>query len=244
MLQHYRDSYVAKYSSPFAAYLDDGEEVCGWGNATDGPAYVSWVGGRHVLIHQSSGFVQHLHLPAWDGWRYTDRPAKGADVNGAYVWHWIEAEMPDVAAWELGEDEADARDGEDDTEADEALHVTMTLEALGTGTMTGTDRALMNKYRVTLTDQNGNTLQVPFYTGLGWTTDPTIGDVLQCLASDLSVETPEDAEELELGIRAWIELEAQNDRVRAFFGDRVDVLLQFEADDRYAAAATGTEVTL
>jgi hypothetical protein len=127
---------------------------------------------------------------------------------------------------------------------DEALHLSMTIEALGTGTMTGTKPTIMNRYNVTFTDQNGDTLTVPFYTGLGWDRLPSIGDVLQCLASDLSVDTPEEAEDLGLGIRGWLQMDDQNRRVQAFFGNRVDGLMQFAADERYAEAATGTEVTL
>jgi len=127
---------------------------------------------------------------------------------------------------------------------DEPLHLTMTLESLGTGTMTGNEPTLMNRYNVTLTDQNGNVLVFPFFTDLGWTTDPTIGDVLQSLALDVTVDTPEKAEDLSLTIRQWLQPDEQNARVRAFFGDRIDVLVQFDADDRFAEAATGTEVTL
>ena len=103
-------SYVSKFSSPFAAYLHEISMDGGgttWGNSTDGPGAVTWIGGRHVLISHTNGFVEHVTLPAWDGWRFTDRPARSADVTGAYVWSWIEACLPDVAAWELADDEDD-----------------------------------------------------------------------------------------------------------------------------------------
>lgn len=106
MFKEYRDSYITKYSSPFAAYLADGDDVCSWGDV-DGPALISWIGGRHILVHHNDGYVEHVLVPEWDGWKYLDRPARSTDINGAYVWSWIEHAYPGVAAWELDEDEGE-----------------------------------------------------------------------------------------------------------------------------------------
>jgi hypothetical protein len=121
MLKEMAETYVAKFSSPFAAYLH--EVVMGgvgttWGNSTDGPGAVTWVGGRHVVVEHANGAVEHVHVQAWDGWRYLDVPARSADVNGAAVWNWIQFAYPDVAAWELGEtDDDDLDDDEPDVQA-------------------------------------------------------------------------------------------------------------------------------
>ncbi len=45
------------------------------------------------------------------------------------------------------------------------------------------DKQPMNGYRVTLRYQ-GRRMTVPFWTGIGWTHEPSAADVLDCLASD------------------------------------------------------------
>lgn len=101
------------------------------------------------------------------------------------------------------------------------MYVSMTLRADGTRKAFGTDIE-MHAYRVTLTDRDGNTLDVPFFTGLGWGRDPDIGDVLSSLALDLSADDIDEAEELGLSLRQYRDLQEQNGRVRAFFGDVLD----------------------
>lgn len=88
LLRTYRDQYVTKYSSPFAAYLDLTDEgtSTSWGDV-DGPGLVSWHGGRHLLVHTSQGFVEHVKL--------NERP-----VDGVHAYNLIRDAFPDVAAWE------------------------------------------------------------------------------------------------------------------------------------------------
>ena len=212
----YSDKYRHKYGSAIAEFL------CA-------------VEGGTIVADEDTGTVE-----APTGWvgRF-GRRLMTEDDRGFIT---VERFATEAEAVERFEEVAEAFNAWDSQ--DEALHLTMTIEALGTGWMRGDAPTIMNRYNVTFTDQNGDTLQVPFYTGLGWDREPSIGEVLQCLASDLSVDTPEEAEDLGLGIRGWLDLSAQNDRVKAFFGDRVDGLMQFAADERYAEAATGTEVTL
>jgi hypothetical protein len=220
------DRYRHKYDSAMAEWLDSGPEPDESTGSVDWRGHVARFGKR--LLHTDDrGFVS---VECFD-----------TEAEAVDRFEVIDAEY---GAWLDDDEPYDDEPTTDEPEPDEPLHVTMTLEALGTGTMTGTDPTVMNRYNVTLQDQNGNVLVVPFFTGLGWTTEPTIGDVLSCLASDLTVDSPDEAEDIGLGIRAYLQLKDQNGRVQAFFGRRLDVLVQFDADDRFAAAATGTEVTL
>lgn len=100
LFRTYRDQYVTKYSSPFAAYLDLTDEgtSTSWGDV-DGPGVVFWHGGRHLLVHTSQGFVEHVKLP--------ERP-----MNGVHAYNLIRDAFPDVAAWE----------DQEDLEHDEALY--------------------------------------------------------------------------------------------------------------------------
>lgn len=102
------------------------------------------------------------------------------------------------------------------------MKLEMALIADGVKRALGAD--LMHAYRAVLSDVNDRTLTVPFFTGMGWDTDPNIGHVLSSLALDLSVDDPDEAQELGMTIRQWEEVKLHNDRVRSFFGSWADVL--------------------
>jgi hypothetical protein len=99
---------IGKFPTAFAEYLWSSSLDGGcatWGDSTEGPGHVTWVGGRHVIVESPSGAIAHVKLPHWDGWNWTDRPVNPFTVTGAYVWSWIEDCLPDVAAWEFNDDE-------------------------------------------------------------------------------------------------------------------------------------------
>jgi len=125
------------------------------------------------------------------------------------------------------------------------MRITMTLTSEGTRPMPGTDNPLMNAYSVTLSNtRTAERLTLPYYTGLGWTTDPTLGDVLETLASDLRIDV-ENADDMGLSVRAWEALRRQNEDVRRFFGDSLDALTDDYGDaQEWSEIVTGNEVTL
>ena len=125
------------------------------------------------------------------------------------------------------------------------MRITMTLTSDGTRPMPGTDKPLMNAYSVTLSNSvTAERLTIPYFTGLGWTTDPTLGDVLETLVSNLRVDI-DDAQDMGLSLRAWEALRKQNDAVRRFFGDSLDALTDDYGDDQeWSEIVTGNEVTL
>jgi hypothetical protein len=128
--------------------------------------------------------------------------------------------------------------GDDD---EPTMHLTLTLVSHGVVPNALDGNSPMNHYTATLTDGDGDTLSVPFYTGTGWDREPQIGDVLSCLASDLSFSDPADAEDAGLTIPQWEALKAQNARVAAFLGEYIDAFM--ERSEEWEEL-TGTEATL
>ena len=111
LLRTLRESYVAKYSTPFAAYLDSADDSPAvWGDV-DGPGVVAWYGGRHVTHTSSTGYVEHHHLPE-------------RAVNGVHAYNLIRELFPDVAAWDDAEDaeNEDALYGHDWTGGPDEVH--------------------------------------------------------------------------------------------------------------------------
>lgn len=98
MLTEYRDSYTVKFSSPFTAFLHsvymDNGNLPSYGNACDGPGSVVHVGGRHVLVFHTSGFVGSDKLPT-----------RTSDFD-----EWVREEYPGMYAWDVWTHDP-ARDG-------------------------------------------------------------------------------------------------------------------------------------
>jgi hypothetical protein len=87
-------------------------------------------------------------------------------------------------------------------------------------------------YRVTL-DYDGRSMTTPFYTGSGWTKEPDVDDVMECLASDASsVVNSRGFEEWadDLGFdpdsrkaeRSYHQAKRQTDDLRELLGDDFD----------------------
>jgi hypothetical protein len=114
----------------------------------------------------------------------------------------------------------------------------MILENQGVNRNPFGDNQPMNEYLVTLSDDNGGNVSFPFYTGLGWSQDPTLGDILDSIRSDLSIDV-EDADDMGMTPSGWERVRAFQDQLRPFFGDALDTLL----DEEDWSDVDGTEVT-
>jgi len=78
--------------------------------------------------------------------------------------------------------------------------------------------APMNAFTVTLRTDYGDTLTIPFFTSLSWTQDPSIGDVLESLANQLTID-PEVADDLGMKVTEYLRITEENAKLRELLGD-------------------------